>query len=1188
MKRAVLVSLGWLAAVVAGASGASAQELSPRALAQIQALLEEKAARTPAQQRIDSQLLAAARMARGRPVARGIARLESVWDRVRRLPGDRALVDVRADVDDALLARLGGLGAEIESAFPEYRAVRARLPLDRIEEVAALPGVSFVEPAAEATTNTGSATSQGDAAHRAPDVRALGLAGAGVKIGVLSDGVNSLASRQATGDVPPTCPAGPPCMTVLPGQAGSGDEGTAMLEIVHDLAPSAHLYFATAFGGVASFAANIRALRDAGCTVIVDDVTYFNEGAFQDGPIAQAVNDVTATGVLFFSSAANSGNKNDGTSGTWEGDFVDSGTTIPAVSAVEPGTIHSFSGANSDQLTAGSGPISLKWSDPLGQSANDYDLFVLDSGLTSVFAFSLNSQTGTQDPYELVGSQPSGRRVVVVNYQGAAAVRALRVDTNRGRLSISTEGSTYGHNAGESTISMAATDGRAPGAGNPFTGGAANPVQTYSSDGPRRIFYEPSGTAITPGNVLFGTGGGRLLQKPDITAADCVTTTTPGFLTFCGTSAAAPHAAAIAALLLSASPAPAPALVRAAMGATALDIEAAGVDRDSGRGIVMADRARAAADVAVAMAGPASVAGGANAVYTLTITHNGIGSAGSVQVASPTPAGLTFVSNTGDCTSAFPCALGTLTAGQTRTITTTLNVPAGYSGPNPFTHTASVSSAATDPVPGNDSAAASTTVTATADLSVSKAGSTSVVRGTNAVYTIAVSNAGPDAAGSVQVADPTPAGLIFVSNAGDCTTPFPCSLGTLASGASRTFTATFSVPSGYSGPSPFTNTATVSSAATDPVPANDASSAQTTVTSQADLSIAKTGPASVLRGTNVAYSIVVANAGPSNASSVQVADPTPAGLTFVSNAGDCTTPFPCSFGTLASGASRTFVATFNVPSGYSGPSPFTNTATVTSTTADPVPANDSSSAQTTVLAAADLSIVKTGPPFATRAADLAYTIVVTNAGPQAAGSVEVTDPTPAGLTFVSNTGDCTSAFPCALGTVPAGESRTITATFAVPAGQDVNSPIVNTASVSSTTGDPNPADNSASATSLFGAYYTLEPCRLVDTRLPAWQPALQPGEERTFVLAGVCGIPTGAAALSVNLTVTAPTAPGNLRLFPADVAVPLVSTINFTAGLTRANNAIVAATADGSVAVSVKNASTGTVELVLDVNGYFQ
>ena len=92
-----------------------------------------------------------------------------------------------------------------------------------------------------------------------------------------------------------------------------------------------------------------------------------------------------------------------------------------------------------------------------------------------------------------------------------------------------------------------------------------------------------------------------------------------------------------------------------------------------------------------------------------------------------------------------------------------------------------------------------------------------------------------------------------------------------------------------------------------------------------------------------------------------------------------------------------------------------------------------------------------------------------------------------------------------------------------------------------------------------------------------------------FALAGPpCGVPVGAQALSVNLTVTAPTAQGNLRLYPSDVGVPLVSAINFVAGQTRANNAIVAAAADGSVAIKVLNSSPGTVQFILDVNGYFE
>jgi hypothetical protein len=202
------------------------------------------------------------------------------------------------------------------------------------------------------------------------------------------------------------------------------------------------------------------------------------------------------------------------------------------------------------------------------------------------------TQDGTQDPYEQMFPAMVGESVRITQWSGAG--RALRLDTNRGRLSVSTAGAVVGHNGSESTVSVAAVNVSTAG-GGAFTGGGANPVQTYSSDGPRRIFYNPNGSEITPGNVLFGAGGGRELRKPDITAADCVTTTTPGFIPFCGTSAAAPHAAAIAALLKSAANHPGGGQALAAMFATALDVTpGAGWDRNSGVGIVMANAAAAA------------------------------------------------------------------------------------------------------------------------------------------------------------------------------------------------------------------------------------------------------------------------------------------------------------------------------------------------------------------------------------------------------------------------------------------------------------------------------------------------------------------------------------------------------------------------------------------------------------------
>jgi subtilisin family serine protease len=250
-------------------------------------------------------------------------------------------------------------------------------------------------------------------------------------------------------------------------------------------------------------------------------------------------------------------------------------------------------------MTVASPYITLKWSDPLGASNNDYDIFILNSTGTAVKGFSADFQDGTQDPYELVfqgsgcgTSAPSGYcpaagdRIVVVLYDGAP--RALRLDTLGGRLSLATAGSTFGHNAGASTVSTAATYWNSGRTGTrPFTG-APNVNETFSSDGPRKIFFNPDGTPITPGNLLFATNGGVTLQKPDIAAADGVATRTPGFYPFFGTSASAPHAAGIAALIFSVKPGWTPAQVLNAIKSTALDSMAAGVDRDSGYGIAMA------------------------------------------------------------------------------------------------------------------------------------------------------------------------------------------------------------------------------------------------------------------------------------------------------------------------------------------------------------------------------------------------------------------------------------------------------------------------------------------------------------------------------------------------------------------------------------------------------------------------
>jgi Subtilase family len=552
------------------------------ALKQISDLELQKVDRTPAQNKLDSQLFYALHR-------EALKRIAPDMEPDLTIRGDgQVLVDVDAEVSADLLGTIRLLGGEVISSFARDRTLRALVPLAQVETLADDPVVVFIALAVGATTNTGSVTGEGDVTHRAADGRSVfGVTGAGINVGVLSDSVDFLAASQALGDIGP--------VTVLPGQSGVGTcggactgEGTAMLEIVADLAPGAGLFFATGSGGPAQMAANIQALQAAGCSVIVDDVTYFNESPFQDGPISQAVNAVTAAGALYFSSARNSGNEDDGTSGTWEGDFLDGGAVSPPLPG--SGRLHDFGGATFDAVALGGNRrrLDLFWADPLGASGNDYDLFVVDSTGTTVLRASTNSQTGSQSPYEALNTLNVGERVVIVK-AAAAADRYLHLDSGRGRLTIHTALNVRGHNASGApgAFSVAATD-VANSFPNPFSGGTANPVELFSSDGTRRIFFDPSGTAITPGD--FSSTGGAVLQKPDITAADGVTSSAaiPAFNPFFGTSAAAPHAAAIAALLLSFDPTLTAAQIRTALTATALDIEAPGVDRDSGAGIIMA------------------------------------------------------------------------------------------------------------------------------------------------------------------------------------------------------------------------------------------------------------------------------------------------------------------------------------------------------------------------------------------------------------------------------------------------------------------------------------------------------------------------------------------------------------------------------------------------------------------------
>ena len=228
----------------------------------------------------------------------------------------RVLVDVYAEQGAPLPAvRDRAEQAGLQTVTQADDALEGYVALDDVNALAKAAGVASVSQALKPYTNVGAATSQGVAAERVDRVP-RGIDGRGITVGALSDSFDTAtetvdgkpltvhaADDIRTGDLPPEG------VTVLEDAQGGADEGRAMLQIVHDVAPKARECFATAFTGDLGFANNIRALADptapAAPNVIVDDVGYFDEPFFSRGPISDAVDAVAAQGVHYFSSAGN-------------------------------------------------------------------------------------------------------------------------------------------------------------------------------------------------------------------------------------------------------------------------------------------------------------------------------------------------------------------------------------------------------------------------------------------------------------------------------------------------------------------------------------------------------------------------------------------------------------------------------------------------------------------------------------------------------------------------------------------------------------------------------------------------------------------------------------------------------------------------------------------------------------------
>ncbi|HEX7153126.1 MAG TPA: DUF11 domain-containing protein [Thermoanaerobaculia bacterium] len=390
---------------------------------------------------------------------------------------------------------------------------------------------------------------------------------------------------------------------------------------------------------------------------------------------------------------------------------------------------------------------------------------------------------------------------------------------------------------------------------------------------------------------------------------------------------------------------------------------------------------------------------------------------------------------------------------------------------------------------------------AQSDVSVTKTDNVDPINaGQNFFYTVSVTNNGPDPASTVSWSDPLPAGTTFVSlsqpGGWTCVTPavgangtVTCSIASLPV-ATANFNITVASNAGLTAGTVLSNTVTVTSAGPDPNPANNTDTETTNVNTSADLQLSKTdAPDPVDAGGNLSYAIVLTNNGPSNADAT-FTDTLPAGTTFVSLSTSgpwtCTTPAVGSPGTVTcTNSSYLVTADFftlvvRVDPTVAAGTVLTNTATLSATTPDPNLVNNAATTTTTVTASADLLLSKTDSPDPVIAGDnLSYQITITNAGPSNAAAASFTDTLPAGTTFVSlsTTGPWTCVTP------PVGTTGTVTCTnpsffptvefFTLVVNVDPSVPagtvLTNTATMASTTPDPNSANNSATTTTTVAA-----------------------------------------------------------------------------------------------------------------------
>jgi hypothetical protein len=549
-----------------------------------------------------------------------------------RRPDGGLLVEIRlSSSDEATVARLRGLGAQVMNVSSAYSTVTAAVSAGALTAIASDPTVQYVSEVlapqvdrAAVVKATGGVTpmacapivSEGDTLMNVAAARsANNLDGSTETVGILSDSFDTVSSAPtraaddiAAGDLPG---AGNPCgyttpVTVQADYSGSGrsDEGRAMAQLVHDLAPGANLAFATAANGEFDYADQITKLRTVNhATEIVDDLGYLDEPFFQDGPVAVAANAASAAGVPYFSAAGNSNVVVSGQNvSSYEAPAYRS-TPCPAGTVFGESVLdcHDFDPtagtANTDAITlapSGGFGLDLQWAQPWGGVTTNLDAFVLNSN-GSVIASSKISNTASQRPFEFLAYQntsatPQTVRVVVARKSGTALPRLKFIFVGGSDITdVQWNTSSGGDIVGPSIFGHSGTGSVGGTAAIPFDD--ANTSEDYSSRGPETLYFQP-----TPATAALAAP--QVIDQPTFAATDGVQTSffaeqVGGVWRFYGTSAAAPQAAAIGALLHEQDPALTPAQLMSTLAVTAQPVTNGGGPEAVGGGYLDADAALA-------------------------------------------------------------------------------------------------------------------------------------------------------------------------------------------------------------------------------------------------------------------------------------------------------------------------------------------------------------------------------------------------------------------------------------------------------------------------------------------------------------------------------------------------------------------------------------------------------------------